>query len=404
MDINNQQFLALLRSALHHFYEPDELRRSPLAALFGIADRVDAAAALQEILQDAITAIRPKDDESPQSNAWVIHDILFFRYVRGYTREAVASQLGISDRQLSREQRTALETLALGLWKTYHLDGSQVLIAEPESTWAESLPPEKPSTWKPVLLSVLDLLLPLTREHETAVAYELDESVPDVLVPQMVLRHALLNILGCLIPAAKHTALDLLPSVSDQTLTIICQVSPQGGVDQALLDGLAFDQNIEVARQFVESAGGKLELLVDENSLKVSFYIPALKLIPVLVIDDNADTIQLFQRYAQGSRYAVAGVQEASEAFRMIEKVQPRVILMDVMMPELDGWDLLTSLRQDSQLSGRAGGHIAILMCSILPQASLARSLGADGFLQKPVLPQDFLRALDAQMDQATQT
>jgi CheY-like chemotaxis protein len=89
----------------------------------------------------------------------------------------------------------------------------------------------------------------------------------------------------------------------------------------------------------------------------------------------------------------VTGVQQPAEARQMAERLHPRIIVMDVMMPELDGWDLLTQLRQDPWFH-----NTAIIICSILPQEELARSLGANSFLQKPVLPQDFLKELDRQI------
>lgn len=115
--------------------------------------------------------------------------------------------------------------------------------------------------------------------------------------------------------------------------------------------------------------------------------------IQVLVIDDNADIIHLFQRYVQGTRYSVVGLQDPTAVAEWIERIDPRILLLDVMMPGLDGWDLLTQLRLKQQLR-----RSAVLICSILPQERLAISLGADGFLQKPVLPQDFLNALDGQL------
>ena len=105
------QFVGCLRSALHHLYDPDQLRRSPLARLCGVAE-FDAAAALQRILIEAIESLQPAPTESPQSRAWRIYDALVYRYVRGFDRDVVAGQLGISGRQLRREQRAALEVLA----------------------------------------------------------------------------------------------------------------------------------------------------------------------------------------------------------------------------------------------------------------------------------------------------
>jgi CheY-like chemotaxis protein len=420
MDINSDQFITLLRSALHHLYEPDQLRRSPLAPLLGIAERVDASSALQKVLLQAIEDLRPGDEEAQQSQSWMNYEVLFYRYVRGYAREAVANQLGISDRQLSREQRTAIETMAQHLWKAYQLEGAHgplpgadltaaqqsTSAAQPASAaqpgndrpaytgqstaaaWIEALPTEKPSPWKPVLLSVMDLLGPLIHENDVAVQYDVDSSLPDLLVPQVVLRHSLLNLLGWMIPLARQGELILTPSLAEQAILITIQIPGR------TLPGGAPDPAASMARQLIERVNGRLDLFTSSLPAEIRLSIPALAQITVLVIDDNADTIQLFQRYVQGSRYSIVGLQEPAEALRLVEKINPRIILMDVMMPEFDGWDLLTQMRQ-SHLAPNA----AIVICSILPQEGLARSLGADGFLQKPVLPQDFLNALDHQME-----
>jgi CheY-like chemotaxis protein len=66
------------------------------------------------------------------------------------------------------------------------------------------------------------------------------------------------------------------------------------------------------------------------------------------------------------------------------------VVLLDVMMPEVDGWELLGQLRQNPATS-----HLPVVVCTILPQEELARSLGANAFLQKPISRDDFLRVLD---------
>jgi CheY-like chemotaxis protein/AraC-like DNA-binding protein len=410
MDINNEQFITCLRSALHHLYEPDQLRRNPLTILFGLAGRVDASSALQKIFLAAIEELKPGDQGLDQSSGWQTYGVLFFRYVRGYAREDVANQLGISERQLSREQRTAIEVLALRLWQRYRLDAGQMDLtsaapqraAAPdpsnfpetvESPWIENLPAERPSAWKSVLLSVLDLLGSLIQQNEVAVNYEPEAHLPDLEVSLLALRHSLLNILSLIIPLAKQGELTLTPTVEGQMLAIKAEFSFPVHPVNLSVNPLQLHPNIEVARQLIERAGGKLTLTTGATKGEVFFSLPAILQIPVLVIDDNADTLQLFQRYAQGSRYAVSGVQQPAEALQMAERLHPRIIVMDVMMPELDGWDLLTQLRQDPWFH-----NTAIIVCSILPQEELARSLGANSFLQKPVLPQDFLKELDQQI------
>jgi len=409
MDINTD-FTTHLRRALNYLYEPDQLRLSPLTGLFGLAGRVDASSALQKILIQAIEDLRPADQEPQQSQSSIIYEVLFFRYVRGYAREAVANQLGISDRQLSREQRTAIETLAQQLWGAYQLDGDQlesVQAALPEAAsdpagelglgpaaapWMEDIPSEAPSSWKMTLFSLLELLQPLLREHQVELRHAAWDDLPDLLVAHVTLRHSLLTILSWMIPLARQHGLLLNPAPAGDSLAVTLCIP---GVQ---LPGPAPDPGVEMARRLVERIGGTLECSGAGQPAQVRLRLPALAQVHVLVIEDNADTIQLFQRYAQGTRYAVTGLQDPTEGLRQVERINPRIILIDVMMPQLDGWDLLTQLR----MSGLTQNS-AILVCSILPQEGLARSLGADGFIQKPVLPQDFLAALDRQMDQLSQ-
>jgi CheY-like chemotaxis protein len=68
--------------------------------------------------------------------------------------------------------------------------------------------------------------------------------------------------------------------------------------------------------------------------------------------------------------------------------------VLDVMMPEVDGWKVLAQLRQHP-----ATADLPILVCTILPQEEIALDMGASGFHSKPVTRQQFLAALDAQID-----
>jgi CheY-like chemotaxis protein len=63
------------------------------------------------------------------------------------------------------------------------------------------------------------------------------------------------------------------------------------------------------------------------------------------------------------------------------------------MMPGLDGFEALGRLKQHPNI-----GHVPVVVCTILDQEALARSLGADAFLKKPITRHDFLIALDAQV------
>lgn len=403
------------------------LRRNPLVEFFGLAGRVDSSLALQELLLKSIDALKPQEDDSAQTNAWRAYDLLFFRYVRGYERLEVANQLGISDRQLSREQRTALETLVHFLLKVRSpavkigdSNGAVPVAAalsesappaietQPgESGWLDNLPADNPTAWKPVFLSVITLLRSLGINNGAFLVYPSIDNLPDLSVPQNALRHSLLNILGALIPLPRQSLLRIEPSVAGGVLRIIVSTQSRGEITPtaaaaprihalpSVADGqLPEHPGLEVARNLVENAGGTIQVTQQAGQLVCSFTIPTLAQVSVLVMDDHPDIIQLFQRYGQGTRYSILGASNPNEFLRALETHQPRIIILDLMMPDMDGWDFLLQLRQNAQTR-----RAAIILCSILPQKSLALALGADDFLQKPVLPQDFIHALNAAFD-----
>jgi CheY-like chemotaxis protein len=142
----------------------------------------------------------------------------------------------------------------------------------------------------------------------------------------------------------------------------------------------------------VDACGGTLAHALNEAEFVTRLTLPALQPVAVLVIDDNADTLQLLTRYTLGTRYQLTGCQDPNRALQMIEQTLPQLIVLDVMMPQMDGWEVLGRLRQHPRTQ-----HIPIIICSILVQEALAYSLGAGDFVRKPVSRRDFRAALDRQ-------
>jgi CheY-like chemotaxis protein len=120
--------------------------------------------------------------------------------------------------------------------------------------------------------------------------------------------------------------------------------------------------------------------------------LPAAEQIPVLVIDDNVDVLKLMERYLSSGRYRFIGVSDPQEALTQAAQWAPAIIVLDVMLPEVDGWELLGRLREHPATS-----NTPIIVCTILPHQQLALTLGAAGFIRKPVSRQAFLEALDKQ-------
>jgi CheY-like chemotaxis protein len=129
------------------------------------------------------------------------------------------------------------------------------------------------------------------------------------------------------------------------------------------------------------------------GALEIAFTVPVARHLTVLVIEDNADTLQLYQRYLAESRYRFLGAHSPQMGLALAASEAPQVIVLDVMMPESDGWAVLGQLRVHPQTQ-----DIPVIVCSIVPQGRLAQSLGAAEFIRKPISQGELLAALDRQV------
>ena len=455
--MTQEEFVEHLHRALKHLYEPDRLRQSPLAALFGVAHRLDTFSALQNILTEAIESLEPKPDEFPQSPAWEIYEPLFYRYVQQLNQEQVARQLGMSVRHLRRKEHVALEVLASRLWMQFdlearlqaphasgsalqapHASGSALQaphasrgsgdrlptllpwvgsdqtpasgggfvgegfaagIAGPtvsdELAWLKDVPPESPVDLNQMLPDVLALAGPLATQHQARMHISVADDLPSLAVHAVALSQALLNLLTVAIHQAAGSTVSISARALPLEVEIRIQVTPRpdriGKPARSSRDDAA---SLDLARQLAELCGGRLAHAGDEEPFEARLTLPSIEQLPVLVIDDNADTLQLLRRYAAGTRYHLATTQDPAQALSLADKVLPRIIVLDVMMPRVDGWKVLAQLRQHP-----SSGHTPIVVCTILPQEEMAFALGASGFIRKPVTRQAFLAALDQQIN-----
>ena len=100
----------------------------------------------------------------------------------------------------------------------------------------------------------------------------------------------------------------------------------------------------------------------------------------VLVIDDDADQRVLMTRFLRREGFRVRVAANGSEGLSLARSLHPRAILLDVMMPGLDGWSVLSEIKADPELSA-----IPVVMATSVEQRGLAASLGASDFMLKPV-------------------
>ena len=100
----------------------------------------------------------------------------------------------------------------------------------------------------------------------------------------------------------------------------------------------------------------------------------------VLVIDDESSQRELLSRFLTKQHFAVRTVADGRTGLLLARTLKPRVILLDVMMPDLDGWAVLKHLKADP-----ATADIPVVIVSFVAEPKLGASLGAADTLPKPV-------------------
>jgi signal transduction histidine kinase/CheY-like chemotaxis protein len=101
---------------------------------------------------------------------------------------------------------------------------------------------------------------------------------------------------------------------------------------------------------------------------------------PVLVIDDDADTRQVLKRFLNRKGFPVESASSGEEGLRLARELHPMAIILDVMMPGMDGWAVLSTLKSEEKLK-----DIPVVMLTIVDDKNLGYALGATDYLIKPV-------------------
>ncbi|MGQ0522524.1 MAG: response regulator, partial [Betaproteobacteria bacterium] len=103
----------------------------------------------------------------------------------------------------------------------------------------------------------------------------------------------------------------------------------------------------------------------------------------ILVVDDNAKNVKLLAELLKAERYGVLTAESGEEALRLVAAEKPDLLLLDVMMPGMNGYEVCQTLRAD-----RTNGILPVVMVTALdPTQERIKGLeaGADDFLTKPV-------------------
>ncbi len=406
-------FIDAVHHALLHLYDPRALGDSDLRRWVGLGERAGASE-LHRIILNAIDELKPNLEARKEAKAWRPYRALYHRHVEQFTQREVSVALALSVRQLRREEQRALVMLANILWERY--DVAKRSPAAPEGAPQGSSSRQRPSSREDELQwlersshaelldlagmvdSVLAVTEPLAAQLGVSLVWQAPAATPYVSAQASSLRQALINLLSCAMRAAPGGRVEIsLASTDGNHRLVVLPSTSRGQEGLPLCDD---SDQLKMARQLLELSGGTLTVVASGDAARpgtITLTIAAANRATVLVIDDNADTLRLVERYLAGERFAFAGTRDPQQALALAERLAPAAIVLDVMLPGIDGWEMLGRLRAHPKTA-----DVPIIVCTILPEEHLALSLGAAEFLRKPINRRTLLAALQRQVEAAS--
>ena len=388
-----------VRDALHHFHDLAYLRAHPLARVLRIGDGSRHGAQVQQVLRDAIAELKPTTPDRPDIPAWRGYHYLIRRYVEWEAHADIARTLGISDRQAHRDQQRAERALIDLLWLRYQPDAPEAGHAADAAVPPADSPLDaelrrigaspRPCDLADLLRTALETVAGMAAVRRVQIETTDVARLPLAMVDPDMLRQVLLAVLSYALESGEHGRVEIRGDDDDTSIGLAFRITP--AATPGLSPG-AEDRRIEVGRRLLEPQGGTLRLIPRQDgtiaALRVE--VPRVRPTTVLLVDDDPDFVQLLQRYLRGHPYAVLQANNASRAIEIARDTRPDLVLLDVMMPSQDGWEILSRLRQLDETR-----DTPVVICSVLGDAALADALGATAVLAKPVTQRSLLELLE---------
>jgi CheY-like chemotaxis protein len=364
-------FIEQVKEALENLYDFPALQHCALAQSLDSSEP-NAAHRLRRELTEAIEALNPGQDVAAHSGAARIYNLVYLHYVGGMTLQEAALEVGVSLRQAYRDLRRGQEGVSAILW--YRQD-TPLSSIETEITRLEgsvtTIPVQK------MLESALRAVQKLADQRSIALDVQLPEAsvlmTTNPAIAQQVLIHVLSQVIQQIAPPRLRVSLEA------RGVHIVVSF-PTDDAQRPRMEPI-IEQMMQQIRWKLQyrSVGGEQQLII--RSMQTGALL--------LIIDDNQGLVDLLDHYLSENDYRVMSVHNGEDGLRTVQQVMPDAILLDLMMPGMDGWELLQRLRTDGDTQ-----DIPVIICSVINDPELAYSLGASKFVPKPVTRETLLEAL----------
>ena len=267
--------------------------------------------------------------------------------------------------------------------------------------------------------SVFSTAKGLVKEKPIKLVEKIPDNMPSIRGDTMRVRQVLLNLISNsskFTDEGSITVESVLQNAPDGKLEALINVIDTGpGISPEGQEKLfkAFSQvdgsptrksggsglGLSICANLVQLHGGRIGVHSEEGKgstfwFTLPVYNQPIEEIPegkkiILAIDDDPQVISLYERYLNSQGYHVVPLTDPSKAKERIIELKPFAATLDIMMPNIDGWTVLTDLKSDP-----ATRDTPVIICSIAEQTDKGFNLGASDYLVKPINQDDLLSTL----------
>jgi CheY-like chemotaxis protein len=399
--MNRDEFRILLRDLLFDIHDVAALEKHRANDLFPrLAPNLSRAESLRRLVREGIEALRPRGgSENVETLEWRYYLILHGRYVEGESIAELQKRLALGERQERRLHGRALSALENTLWDRFFAAGKPLSVdAAPPGlpaseqggedvsyqTVLESLPLER------IFQEVALLCRPRIEASGGTLTIELPDTLPQVQADRIILRQIALDLVSRMLQlwSAPIITISAVPNGGKVLVEVQVEAGTPISRGDASAEIILFPQG--PVRYWIERLRAQLVVEAgEEMPVRFLLSLPQAEYTTILVVDDHEPAIRIIQRFLSHTNIQVAGITDPTQVLPFARATHPQAVLLDVMMPTTDGWELLQALKSDPETK-----DIPVIICSVWEQPDLAYSLGANGFLKKPISQAELLDEL----------
>ena len=377
-----EAFIDEVKDALEHLYDFAYLQEHTLARQVsgGRNGLRSAGQDLRQRLIEAIEVLNPGQGipfRAPQAR---LHSLLHLHYVEAMTVQECAHELGISPRQAYRDLRRGEENVAVLLW-------SQGRETEPRAVQLSSVQQEverlvtrpSPTDVRTLVERAYKAVERLANQRNVQILVSVPSQPVSTQVDPVMAQQVITGMLSRVVQQSRSAAVVLSLHVGGESNRLQIEYVKRAEGEQVG----------EVVAQLAERVKWRVDAQVDPaGAATLAIQMPAHGP-TILVIDDNEGLVSLLERYLTDHACRVVAATSGDRGLQLAQDLLPDAIVLDVMMPEVDGWEVLQVLRNRAQTA-----CIPVIICSVFNDPDLAESLGASAFLSKPVSRGEVLESL----------